>query len=249
MTDETNDVDYLRKFNELLLLEIAAKIANQLSVKQEELKQCQWTNGESNTDTDFSKLSCKCAEDAWLYVKENHLPLQGSTITMTASIPDVICKFQKNGQLIPVVKTKIELKSSKNMIMPGSTINQLDINQPVIYCKRPKNADGIYEVRYGQYHRAMGESDIDLFQDRTPRPKLNFTKLFPSSQMNVIYLDEKKDAWITHYGKCAVNRLHKSCNYSWQDALTKSILHEALQNIETMEDLEKLRESVRPTLL
>jgi hypothetical protein len=95
----------------------------------------------------------------------------------------------------------------------------------------------------------MGESDIELFQDRTPRPQLNFTKLFPSSQIEIIYSNKKKDEWVSHYGKCAVNRLTRNVSYSWQDSLTKSIIHEALQNIETMEDLIKLRESVRPQLL
>jgi hypothetical protein len=119
----------------------------------------------------------------------------------------------------------------------------------LIYCYRPKNADTPYEIRYGQYHTAMGESDIDLFQDRTPRPQLNFTKLFRSSQMEVIYSNKEKDAWIPHYAKCAVTRLTRNVSYSWQDPLTKSIIHEAIKNIEMMEDLIKLRESVRPTLL
>jgi len=170
-------------------------------------------------------------------------------ITMTALFPDINCIFSKNGKTIKVPKNKIELKSSKNHVMPGSTIGKLDINQPLIYCYRPKNADNPYEIRYGQYHTAMGESDIDLFQDRTPRPQLNFTKLVPSSQIDIIYSNKKKDVWISHYGKCAVNRLNRNVSYSWQDSLTKSILYEALQNIETMEDLIKLRESVRPTLL
>jgi hypothetical protein len=235
------------KLNDKLLLEIAAKTTNKLTEKQEQLKQCKWTDGESNTDTDFSELACKCAEEAWLCVKQNY-PLF-SVITMTASIPDIICNFSKNGKTIKVTKNKIELKSSKNHVMPGSTIGKLDINQPLIYCYRPKNPDNPYEIRYGQYHTAMGESDIDLFQDRTPRPQLNFTKLFPSSQIEIIYSNKKKDVWISHYGKCAVNRLNRTVSYSWQDSLTKSILYEALQNIETMEDLIKLRESVRPTLL
>ena len=118
---------------------------------------------------------------------------------MTASIPDINCIFSKNGKTIKVQKNKIELKSSKSHVMPGSTIGKLDINQPLIYCYRPINADALYEIRYGQYHTAMGESDIDLFQDRTPRPQLNFTKLFPSSQIDVIYSNKKKDAWISHY--------------------------------------------------
>ena len=241
------DIKNFKDLNDKLLLEIAAETTNKLTEKQEQLKQCKWTDGESNTDTDFSELACKCAEEAWLCVKQNY-PLF-TVITMTASIPDIICTFSKNGKPIKVPKNKIELKSSKNHVMPGSTIGKLDINQPLIYCYRPKNPDNPYEIRYGQYHTAMGESDIDLFQDRTPRPQLNFTKLFPSSQIEIIYSNKKKDVWISHYGKCAVNRLNRTVSYSWQDSLTKSILYEALQKIETMEDLIKLRESVCPTLL
>ena len=230
----TEDIKYIA--NEILL-ELAVETTRILIGKQEQLQQCKWTDGESNTDTDFSKLACKCAEEAWLCVKQRH-PLEH--ITMTASIPDINCTFSKNGN--PIKVNKIELKSSKGLVMPGSTIGKLDINQPMIYCLRPKNADNPYELKCGQYHTAMGESDIDLFQDRTPRPKLSFAKLHPT------YSNKKQDAWIPHYGKCAVNRLNHSPT-SWQDQLTQSILYEALQNIETMEDLIKLRESVRPTLL
>jgi len=243
MFDE--DIKIFKDLNDKLLLEIAAETTNKLTEKQEQLKQCKWTDGESNTDTDFSELACKCAEEAWLCVKQNH-PLL-SMITMTASIPDIICTFSKNGKTIEI--SKIELKSSKNHVIPGSTIGKLDINQPLIYCYRPKNQDNPYEIRYGQYHTAMGESDIDLFQDKTPRPQLNFKKLVPYSQKEINYSYKKKDAWILHYGKCAVNRLNRDVSYSWQDTLTKSILYEALKNTETMEDLIKLRESVRPTLL
>ena len=241
------DIKCLKELNDKLLLEIAAEITNKLTEKQEQLKQCKWTDGESNTDTDFSELACKCAEEAWVYLKQKYQLF--SMINMKASIPDINCTFTKNGNTIKFLKNKIELKSSKNHVMPGSTIGKLDINQPLIYCYRPKNADHPYEIRYGQYHTAMGESDIDLFQDRTPRPQLNFTKLFPCSQNEIIYSNKKKDAWVLHYGKCAVNRLNNSVSYSWQDSLTKSILYEALQNIETVDDLIKLRESVRPTLL
>jgi hypothetical protein len=238
---------YLKDNNSKLLLEIAAETTSKLSEKQEHLQQCKWTDGESNTDTDFSELACKCAEEAWICIKQRYPPL--NMITMTASIPDINCVFSKNGETIKGLKNKIELKSSKSHVMPGSTIGKLDINQPLIYCYRPKNADTPYEIRYGQYHTAMGESDSDLFQDRTPRPQLNFTKLFPSSQKEVIYSNKEKDVWISHYGKCAVNRLNHNENSSWQDSLSKSIIYEALKNIETMEDLIKLRESVSPTFL
>ena len=243
------DVACLKDLNCELLLEIAAVTAGKLSENQEQLQQCKWTDGESNTDTDFSELACKCAEEAWVCVREQY-PLL-TTITMTASIPDINCTFSKNEIPIKVPKTKIELKSSKSRVMPGSTIGRLDINQPLIYCYRPKPAPtdyGFYEIRYGQYHTAMGESGLDLFQDRTPRPQLNFTKLFPSSQTEPVYSNKKRDAWISHYGNCAVNRLNcAAVSYSWQDSLTKSIIYEALQNIETMEDLIRLRDSVSPT--
>lgn len=246
-TSIDEDIKYLINLNCKILLVIAAETTRKLTETQEQLKQCKWTDGESNTDTDFSELACKCAQETWILVKQQY-PLL-NMIEMTALIPDINCIFSKNGKTIKVPKNKIELKSSKNYVMPGSTIGRLDINQPVIYCYRPKNDDNPYEIRYGQYHIAMGESDIDLFQDRTPRPQLNFTKLFPSSQVEIIYSNKKKDDWISHYGKCAVNRLNYSVSYSWQDSLTKSIIYEALQNIETMEDLIKLRELVRPTPL
>jgi hypothetical protein len=241
------DIEYLLKNNGQLLLELAGLTTTILNEKQSQLQQCKWTDGESNTDTGFSELACKCAEEAWISLQQHH-PLL-SMIVMVAIIPDINCTFSKNGKTIKVPKNKIELKSCKHHVMPGSTIGKLDINQPMIYCHRPKNADERYEVRYGQYHTAMGETDTDLFQDRTPRPPLNFNKLFPSTQMEILYSEKKKDDWILHYGKCAVNRLNHSVSYSWQDPLTKSIIFEAIKNIETMEEVIKLRESVRPTLL
>jgi predicted 2-oxoglutarate/Fe(II)-dependent dioxygenase YbiX len=53
------DIKFLKDSNDNLLLEIAAVITNKLTEKQEQLKQCKWTDGESNTDTDFSELADK----------------------------------------------------------------------------------------------------------------------------------------------------------------------------------------------
>jgi len=147
----TEDIKYIDS-NEILL-ELAVETTHILIEKQEQLQQCKWTDGESNTDTDFSKLACKCAEEAWLCVKQRH-PVEH--ITMTASIPDINCTFSKNGKTIKV--NKIELKSSKGLVMPGSTIGKLDINQPMIYCLRPKNADSPYELKCGQYHTAIPDN-------------------------------------------------------------------------------------------
>jgi hypothetical protein len=238
-------IKYLTNHNCKLLLEIAVGATNKLNEKQEQLRHIKWQDGESNTDTDFSKLAGKCAEEAWLDMKPQY-PLL-STITMVSKIPDINCTFSINDTIIKVPKNKIELKSSKSHVMSGSTIRKLDINQPLIYCKRPTNADGAYDIRCGQYHTAMGESDRELFQDRAPRPKINFRKLFSSIQMDQIsYHEKEKGDWISHYGKCAINRLKNNVTNVWQDTLTKSIVYEAIKNIETMEDLIKLRESVSP---
>jgi len=241
------DIEYLLKNNGQLLLELAGLTTSILNEKQKDLQQCKWTDGESNLDTDFSKLACECAQEAWICVKQ-HYPILG-TITMVAKIPDINCTFSKNEKTIEVPKKKLELKSSKSDSTFGSTLLGLDINQPLIYCRRPKIVDGHYEIRCGQYYTAMRKTDHDLFQDRSPRPKLTFDKLSPSSHMEgIIYSEQKKDGWIEHYAKCAVNRsLPNKVSCAWQDDLTKSILYEAIQNIETMEDLIKLRESVRPT--
>jgi len=241
-----DDIVQLMELNCQLLLEIAALTSGKLNENQEELKKCKWTDGEANTDTGFSELACKCAEEAWLLIKQRHPTL--NLITMVASIPDINCMFSKNGKIIELQKTKIELKSSKNIQLPGSTIRKLDINQPLIYCYRPTSDDGLYEVRWGQYYDGMvPKTDIELFQDRTPRPNISFNNLFTSSQMKISYSEKEKDDWIPHYGACAFNRVRQEINRSWQDKLTKSIIFEALKNIETIEELNKLRDLVRPT--
>ena len=55
------DIKCLIDLNSKILLEIAAETTNKLTKQQEQLLQCKWTDGESNTDTDFSELACKCA--------------------------------------------------------------------------------------------------------------------------------------------------------------------------------------------
>ena len=228
------DIQYLIEFNNKILLEVAALTTALLNEKQELLRQCKWSDGESNTDTDFSELACRCVEQVWLQIKQKYPQL--GAIAVSAAAPDINCTFSKNGKNIKIPKTKIELKSSKGNTMPGSTIGKLDINQPLIYCRRPKNVDT--DEPY--------ESDVDLFQDRTPRPPINFTKLSSSSSLNseVVYSEKKKDDWVSHYGKCAINRLSQPSSASWQDALTKIILFEAVKDINSFEEFVKFRESL-----
>ena len=103
---DENSSTYLIKNNNKILLEISRRTTIILNDKQEELQQCKWTDGESNTDTEFSELACKCAEEAWICVKQ-HYPLL-NMITMTALIPDINCIFSKNGKTIKVQKNNLE---------------------------------------------------------------------------------------------------------------------------------------------
>jgi len=224
-----------------IVLWIAALTCEKINEKQEELKQCKWTDGESNTDTDFSTLACNCVKEIWGIVQEKYPQLD--MITVVADIPDINLTFLKNEHILS--KNKIELKSCKKQTMPGSTIKKLDINQPLIYCYRPKNADEKYEVRYGQYHTAMVETDHDKFQDRSPRPPINFTNL-SVSYTEINYVEKQKDDWIVHYAVCAVNRIKHNVPESWQDPLIKRTIYEYLKDAETLEDFIKLRDSVKP---
>ncbi len=232
-----------------ILLRIALITTAILNSEQNALQKVKWSDGESNTDTEFSELACKCAESAWLQVRVDYPGLE--TVQMSAAKPDVNCTFRlEDGSVMKTKKNKIELKSSKSSIMPGSTIGKLDINQPLIYCCRPAAAEGVYEVRCGQYHMAMGESEYELFQDRTPRPPINFGRL-PVSPTGLSYSEKKKDDWIPHYGSCAVARIRASpsaVSHSWQDTLTRSIIYEAIKNVTTMDDLIKLQESLGASL-
>lgn len=191
-----------------------------LEKQQEKLHSIKWTDGESNLDIEYSKLSCECCEKAWTIVQQKNKEF--ININIKCKIPDINITFiYDNGKHI---YKKIELKSSKSIKLPGSTINNLDVNQSLIYCLRPKNKTGEYKIKCSQYHFAIEQSNIDLFQDRTPRPRLNFQKM--KDITNVLpYQHKDKSYWLEHYSKCAINRINEntSGNYSWQDDLVKII--------------------------
>jgi hypothetical protein len=232
----------ISKITGQVMLELAHETAKRLLTKQSQLQLVKWSDGESNTDTEFSILACASAEEAWVTVKERHPAL--TLVTLQATKPDINCTFGLNGELY---KDKIELKSSAATTMPGSTIGKLNINEPIIYCFRPKKPDEPFNIRCGQYFTAMGSSDTDLFQDRTPRPTLSFDKLSaPMDHTEIKYVEKSKEAWITHYAKCAVNRLNTHVNSSWQDEFTKQIIFEAIKDgYNDPEKMRKLFEFVR----
>ena len=111
--------------------------------------------------------------------------------------------------------------------MPGSTINKLEINQPLIYCLRPSNEIDTYKIRCSQYYNAMVKTDIDTFQDRTPRPLVHFDKMNELHNYHSFKTIEKPD-WKEHYAKCALKRIEEN-KKSWQDIMIKSVKKKIIQ--------------------
>ena len=214
-----------------IIYQLGIETAKILNEKQEELQDINWTNGESNLDTEYSNLACMCCETAWDTIKAKY-PVYDK-IYISCKIPDINLIFTyPDGTTL---KDKIELKSSKSKKMPGSTIKNLDINQSLIYCLRPTLSNDKYKIRCSQYYSAMGESDFDLFQDRTPRPIINFENM--NEIDNVIPFQTKdKNGWVEHYANCGLKRIEETaiCQKSWQDDMIKimkqKIISEYIRN-------------------
>lgn len=225
-------MDYKYNFDNITYL-LAIETAKLLSTKQDELSKIKWSNGESNIDTEYSLLACTCCSKSWDELIKIHTMYEN--ITVICSIPDINITFRcpQNKEIIK----KIELKTSKTTKMHGSTIKKLDINQPLIYCLRPIDNIGKYNIRYSQYHRAFGETDTDLFQDRTPRPFINFKKMNDITHIEQFEYKEKND-WIVHYAKCAIRRTQHCHQHgrqhgfhkSWQDDMIKLIQTETIND-------------------
>lgn len=219
--------------------ELGNETAKILKECQDELQKIKWSDGEANIDTEYSILACKCCCKAWIIIK--HKYKEYSEIIITCIHPDINIIFSYlNGTKC---SKKIELKSSKKKKIPGSTIKNLNINQPLIFCLRPSNSTDKYQIRYSQYHNAMGESEIDLFQDRTPRPSINFQKM--KDLPNVLPFEFKeKSHWITHYANCAINRIDENvqCKLSWQDELLKIIKKKIIEDYLLNTSIEQIEE-------
>jgi hypothetical protein len=176
-------------------------------------------------DTGFSRLAGACCLEAWDHIHEDYPEYKD--LTLSTKGPDIHASFLKDSTV--VVTGKIELKSGKNVLIPGSTIGNLDINEPVIFCLRNEAEPLTFQVRYSQYYNCIGESNTDMFQDRTPRPHVNFQKMLDVDTM-ADYIHKDKADWVDHYAKCAVLRTKAKKPYrSWQDYLTEKIMKRALE--------------------
>ena len=199
-----------------------------LLTKQKELEKIKWTDSEANIDSEFSKLACECCKEAYVEIKKKYIEF--NDVNIQVKIPDINITFLKDENII--TKGKIELKSGKGKgLIPGSTIGSLDINEPVIFCLRNETKK-TFDIRYDQYYNCIGESKTDMFQDRTPRPKVNFQKMKKIDE-ECNYIQKEKNDWINHYADCAIYRINNNSeksnnnseksNKSWQDDLVEKI--------------------------
>lgn len=202
-----------------LVYELCIETTCLLNKNRDYLKKIKWTNGEANLDMEYSNIACEHCTKAWAMIQQKYISFK--TISIICEPPDINITFTYTDG--SKVTKKIELKSSKKTRIPGSTIKKLDVNQPLIYCLRPSDKNGECKLRCSQYITAMVQSDIDLFQDRTPRPQINFDKMPDSNHLPFKQLEKNK--WIPRLARCAVNRLKADtkCQSSWQDDLTKEI--------------------------
>jgi len=228
-----------QKITNEILYSLCIETTRLIKKSQDKLQKIIWTNGEANLDTEYSQLACDCCSNAWDITKQ--LYHEYSKIRIVCNPPDINIIFIYPDE--SRVTNKIELKSSKSLKMPGSTIKNLDVNQSLIYCVRPQDISGEYRIRCSQYHIAMGESNIDLFQDRTPRPIINFEKM-NDIEDSAPFEYKEKIYWIEHYANCALHRidLTTKCQKSWQDdmitILKKQIIKDYLKN-NSIEQIEE----------
>lgn len=221
-TEDVNKKDVL--LWEKICMPLTQHTAKILLSKQKELEKIRWTDSEANIDSEFSKLACECCKEAYNEIKKKYTEF--NDVNIQVKIPDINIIFLKDENII--TKGKIELKSGKGKgIIPGSTIGTLNINEPVIFCLRNETKK-TFDIRYDQYYNCIGESQIDMFQDRTPRPKVNFQKMKKIDE-ECNYIQKEKNDWINHYAECAIYRINnteKSTNNStksWQDELIEKI--------------------------
>lgn len=225
------------------LLQLTQKTCKLLNSKQSELSEVKWTDGESNTDTDFSRVACKSCEEAFEKMKNDNII--DNKIKLKCNIPDINCVFTKEEQ---VLEKKIELKSCKGVKIIGSTIRKLDINQPLIYCLRSNTEPKKFKLKYSQYHQALSPNEYDSFQDRTPRPTLLFDNMKdPESEYKPFYKKEKGD-WISEYAHSAINRLNNPKYDTWQEKLVSNIRMKVLNTFiknTSIEEFIKLKNEIK----
>ncbi len=205
-----------------ILPKLTQETCTLLNLKKKELSELSWQTGESNTDTDFSNLSKVCCNSAFININK----ITG--LSLEINIPDLKLKFKYKKKII---NKKIELKSTKsiNSKIPGSMIASLDPNIWTIMCLRSDSKNKI-EVRYGRYFIGMEISPYEKFQDRSPRPCLNFGKFQKFNEKPRTTITTMSKSFWVDYAKSAVRRVLEPQQYSWQDDLVREIIKIVLKD-------------------
>jgi hypothetical protein len=216
-TPQIKESSEYNKLWEIICMHLTQRTAQILNTKQTELLSIKWKDGESNTDTEFSKLSCLCCIDAWNDIKKEYPDYMN--LSLECIHPDINIVFLQDTK--HVASGKIELKSTKGKgTIRGSTIRSVDVNQPVIFCKRNESKK-TFEFRYCQYNDFIVKTNTDTYQDRSPRPLVNFNMMNDINTASK-YVHKEKEDYIAHFAQCANSRIKNKCK-SWQDILTKQI--------------------------
>ena len=205
---------------EKILPYLTKEICILLNENKDELKKITWSDNESNIDSGFSSVVKKYCEIAY---KKLDFPYE-----LRVDTPDILLSFKKNNFEI---NKKIELKStkSKNGTLPGSMIMKLDPNIWTIICKRDPNLN-TFEIRYGRYFNGMHFSSHEKFQDRSPRPSINFNKFQKFyEEPNTTRTKSITNFW-ENYAESALERVLNPLNHSWQDDLVKAIIRKVIKN-------------------
>ena len=123
-------------------------------------------------------VQIECTQIAKITIKEVYLPdeipnsirnILNKTCDAVYTSPDLLLVLSDgfNDQYYP-----IELKSTKNDKIPGSSIQQINPYQWVIFIK---HSDKKYDITVGQYVNSIN-SNLQ-FPDRSPRPQVAFYEL------------------------------------------------------------------------
>lgn len=210
------------------ILPIIVKItARKLSQSTQELSTLNWHKGESNIDVEFSELAKNKCIEAFDEINSN------KSLILSIEIPDLLLTFRREDETF---LRKIELKSTKSTdrSVPGSMIMSLDPNMWTIFCLRLKNG---FEVKYGRYYLGMSRGTHDLFQDRSPRPRLKFDNYQSVDEEPNLIKKTVDESFYKHYAQTAVNRILNPRTHSWQDNLVKEIIKIVLKKPDVFKDI------------
>jgi len=219
---------------------LVQKTTQLLEAADDHLLQIQWSDSEANTDSGFSRLACQKFEEAFLQSEHQNINI------LEIKTPDIQITFtdDENNDFI----RKIELKSCKGKkgkssgLILGSTIKGLNLNMWVIFCRRSSD-NSSFEFRYGRYFLGIPPREAGLFQDRTPRPRIEWKNYQQASESPKTELIEQDQDWIKTYAKLAIDRLFRDGTNpnerdSWQDDFIREIIRRAISENISLEDLK-----------